>query len=127
MPELKSCPVYTAQVVNSDLWKLFPVINVDKTKDIPRDYPGAIGVPITYMDKHDPARFEIIGMVKPKINGVYKYQRIIIRNLHPDLPEIIDLAEWLNMTGSSWVLEIEDGGIDGKTTKKNHSCRAAGV
>lgn len=36
-------------------------INVDKTKDIPMDYKGAMGVPITFLDKYNPEQFEIIG------------------------------------------------------------------
>ena len=36
-------------------------INVDKTKDIPCDYFGAIGVPISYLDKHNPNQFDVIG------------------------------------------------------------------
>lgn len=87
--------VKTDDIVNKGLWRLFPAINVDKTKDIPIDYPGPIGVPITYMDKHDPERFELIGMIQcPKINGKNLYKRLCIRNLHPDLPEKIDLIEW---------------------------------
>lgn len=40
----------------------FDAINVDKTKDIPMDYHGFIGVPITYIDKYNPEQFEIIGL-----------------------------------------------------------------
>ncbi|WP_076922837.1 adenine-specific methyltransferase EcoRI family protein [Pseudoalteromonas sp. SK20] len=40
----------------------FDAINVDKTKDIPVDYPGMMGVPITFMDKYNPDQFEIIGV-----------------------------------------------------------------
>lgn len=39
----------------------YNAINVDKTKDIPMDYAGAIGVPITFLDKYSPDQFEIIG------------------------------------------------------------------
>ena len=39
----------------------YDAINVDKTKDIPADYEGYIGVPITFMDKYNPEQFEIIG------------------------------------------------------------------
>ena len=35
-------------------------INVDKTKDIPADYKGVIGVPITFLDKYNPEQFETI-------------------------------------------------------------------
>lgn len=38
----------------------YDAINVDKVKDIPIDYPGVIGVPITYLLKHNP-QFEIVG------------------------------------------------------------------
>lgn len=40
----------------------FDAINVDKTKDIPMDYDGMMGVPITFMDKYNPDQFEIIGV-----------------------------------------------------------------
>jgi hypothetical protein len=39
----------------------YDAINVDKTKDIPVDYFGNIGVPITFLDKYNPKQFEIIG------------------------------------------------------------------
>ncbi len=84
----------------------YDAINVDKTKDIPMDYTGAIGVPITFMDKYSPEQFEIIGIfddkrekleafiqgsptyvddqhkkyVGPVVNGKALYTRIIIRN-----------------------------------------------
>lgn len=40
----------------------YDAINVDKTKDIPCDYPGVMGIPITFMDKYNPDQFEIVGM-----------------------------------------------------------------
>lgn len=40
----------------------FDAINVDITKDIPIDYKGTMGVPITFMDKYNPDQFEIIGV-----------------------------------------------------------------
>jgi len=36
-------------------------INVDKTSEMPADYKGAMGVPITFLDKYNPEQFEIIG------------------------------------------------------------------
>lgn len=36
-------------------------IDVSKTKDIPVDYDGEMGVPITFLDKYNPDQFEIIG------------------------------------------------------------------
>lgn len=40
----------------------FDAINIDVTKDIPMDYEGFMGVPITFMDKYNPEQFEIIGV-----------------------------------------------------------------
>ena len=36
-------------------------INVDKVVDIPMDYPGVMGVPVTFFEKYNPDQFEIIG------------------------------------------------------------------
>ena len=38
-------------------------INVDRTSDIPYDYAGVMGVPITFLDKYCPDQFEIVGIV----------------------------------------------------------------
>ena len=40
----------------------YDAINVNKTKDIPMDYKGNMGVPITFLDKYNPDQFEIIGL-----------------------------------------------------------------
>ena len=40
----------------------YNAINVDKTADIPEDYDGEMGVPITFLDKYNPDQFEIIGL-----------------------------------------------------------------
>jgi hypothetical protein len=40
----------------------YDAINVNKTKDIPMDYKGHMGVPITFLDKYSPEQFEIIGL-----------------------------------------------------------------
>ena len=39
----------------------YEAINVDKVDQIPCDYDGVMGVPITYLDKHNPDQFEILG------------------------------------------------------------------
>ena len=64
----------------------YDAINVDKLSDIPVDYDGVMGVPISIMDKCNPDQFEIIGWAKcpvPKINGRSTYVRILIRARHP--------------------------------------------
>lgn len=40
----------------------YEAINVDRIADIPYDYEGVMGVPITFMDKYNPAQFEILGI-----------------------------------------------------------------
>lgn len=40
----------------------YNAINVDKTADIPENYDGEMGVPITFLDKYNPDQFEIIGL-----------------------------------------------------------------
>ncbi len=39
----------------------YDAINVDKVTEIPRNYTGAMGVPITFLDKYNPNQFEILG------------------------------------------------------------------
>ncbi len=104
----------------------YDAIEINKTADIPCDYTGVMGVPITFLDKYCPNQFEIIGMcenldiynLKTKVyttdeckqayyakfgkkgtydlnasgviikNGLKEkvYQRILIRNKHPQKP-----------------------------------------
>jgi hypothetical protein len=60
-------------------------INVNKTQDIPADYMGAMGVPITFLNKYNPEQFEIIKFRKGdddkdlRVNGKAPYFRILIR------------------------------------------------
>lgn len=69
----------------------YDAIEVSKTKDIPIDYQGAMGVPITFLDKYNPEQFEIIGLdryVKDNpnygkrftLNGKETYARILIKH-----------------------------------------------
>ena len=78
----------------------FNAINVDRTADIPEDYDGEMGVPITFLDKYNPDQFEIIDALNRyalldtqntneyvrsvhshtcNINGVPTYFRIVIK------------------------------------------------
>lgn len=69
----------------------FDAINVDKVTDIPCDYFGIMGVPITFFDKYNPEQFEIIGIDRytvPKqflvggrvaINGKPRYARLLVK------------------------------------------------
>lgn len=68
----------------------YDAINVDSVANIPRDYPGAMGVPITFLDKFNPKQFELVKFRKGNddkdlsIGGRFPYFRIVIRNKHPE-------------------------------------------
>ena len=84
----------------------YDAIEVNKATNIPYDYEGKMGVPVTFLEKYNPEQFEIIGIslvlgtTKPndlpkskqggpafyiKRNGEYQrlFARIVIRNKHP--------------------------------------------
>lgn len=44
----------------------YDAIEVSKTSDIPMNYKGAMGVPITFLDKYNPDQFEILGLANDK-------------------------------------------------------------
>lgn len=70
----------------------YNAINVNKYTDIPYDYNGAMGVPVTFIDKYNPEQFEILGNLGSYapdgyslisaifINGKKVFKRILIRN-----------------------------------------------
>jgi hypothetical protein len=58
----------------------YNAINVDKTKDIPNNYKGAIGVPVSFLEIFDDSEFEIITLLQtPILNGKKIYKRLIIQ------------------------------------------------
>lgn len=59
----------------------YDAIECSSTKDIPADYYGTIGVPITYLPYHCTEQFEILEIVTPKINQKSKYKRLLIRRI----------------------------------------------
>ena len=91
---------------NYPMYVNFDAIDVSKTIDIPFDYKGLMGVPITFLDKYNPRQFDILGSSKtlaqpmsqiakkgtyqqggprfylPSGNGTYRrmYDRIVIKN-----------------------------------------------
>ena len=78
----------------------YDAININTYTDIPCDYDGIMGVPITFLDKYNPSQFEIIdinphfftiveqGLPKPKQLTLHSvgqkdpYARILIRKKH---------------------------------------------
>ena len=72
----------------------FDAINVRTITNIPCDYSGIMGVPITIINRYNSEQFEIIGeanhgsdnkydLFKPTINGKLLFKRILIRNKQP--------------------------------------------
>ena len=75
-------------------YDLYDAINVRRITDIPYDYPGVMGVPITIINRYNANQFEIVGeanhgsdneydLFKPTINGKLLFKRILIRNRQP--------------------------------------------
>jgi len=67
----------------------YDAINIDKALNIPSDYKGLMGVPITFLDKYNPEQFDILGDSRyitgecndiNIINGKKLYRRILIKN-----------------------------------------------
>lgn len=87
--EIKLTKVYTGNESCYPKFDNYDAINVDKTQDIPLDYQGYMGVPITFLHKFNPDQFEIVRFRKGNddkdlsINGKCPYFRIIIRNRNP--------------------------------------------
>jgi hypothetical protein len=83
--------LYKSYVGNEDEYPFYDnydAINVDKTKDIPLDFNGVMGVPITFLDKYNPEQFEIVTMSTMSgvsanywtfIQGKPKYARVYIK------------------------------------------------
>jgi len=85
-------------------YDFYDAINVNRTQDIPIDYDGKMGVPITFLNKYNPDQFEIVdgigrysmltgptaktkGTYLTKVNGKPKYARIVIKNKNPQTRE----------------------------------------
>ena len=75
----------------------YNAIEVSKTADIPIDYKGVMGVPVTFLNKYNPKQFELIGMGEDNgsgysggvwnggsrsclVNGKAVFKRVFIRN-----------------------------------------------
>ena len=82
----------------------YDAIEVGKVREIPEDYAGVMGVPISFLDKYNPNQFEIVGVLasagynkeivgipllgkgdaRAIVNGKAKFSRLLIRNKHPE-------------------------------------------
>ena len=74
-------------------YETYDAIEVSKVTNIPVNYNGIMGVPISFMSKYNPEQFEIVGefnhgsdnifdLAKPIINGKELYPRIAIRRIN---------------------------------------------
>ena len=68
----------------------YDAIEVSKVCEIPKDYDGIMGVPITFLYRYNPSQFEIVGcanhgtdnkydLCKPTIKGKLIYKRLLIK------------------------------------------------
>ena len=65
------------------------IINIDDIRDIPKDYMGYMGVPVTFLERWNPDEFELIGKISSGsggldkvdsvIDGEHKYVRLLIK------------------------------------------------
>ncbi len=87
--KLDLCKVYDSEQYPK--YDKYDAIEVSKVADIPQDYNGIMGVPITFLNKYNPEQFEIVGeanhgsdnsfdLFKPTVDGKLKFKRILIRN-----------------------------------------------
>ena len=74
-------------------YETYDAIEVSKVTNIPVNYNGIMGIPISFMSKYNPEQFEIVGefnhgsdnifdLAKPIINGKELYPRIAIRRIN---------------------------------------------
>ena len=87
----------------------YDAINVDKIAEIPMDWDGVMGVPITFLNKHNPGQFEIVGITKTWFGAATKTY----------LPQV-----QVSMSGKrSEVTKLNDGAalqIDGPIEKTHY-------
>ena len=74
----------------------YDAINVDSTADIPCDYAGVMGVPITFLDKYNPDQFEIIGMAKRGAGDPALKSHVYTKDEYPNYSD-------LNATPTLWI------------------------
>ncbi len=76
----------------------YDAIEVSKTRDIPYNWYGKMGVPITFMDKYNPEQFEIIGA--SNVNGA---------------------IDDIDIVGEKWISDYKQSGGTGHITANMHS------
>ena len=90
----------------------YDAIEVPFTDAIPSDYPGVMGVPITFLDKYSPEQFEILGATQ--------------RGCHDAVPDTKKYDTYWEVrpdgtkTGSSGGKTNENANLEGNDGKKNY-------
>lgn len=95
----------------------YDAINVDKVADIPCDYPGVMGVPLTFMDKYCPEQFEIVGLAGKDGFGLNSFK-------HYDRYK--EMRSNGQPTGSSGKKTNGNPVMEGKTFKGNYFVNISG-
>ncbi len=96
----KTYSTFTASISDREYqqFDLYPALNTDRTSEIPCDYNGLLGVPISALDKLDLGKFELVDLIAryavidssyntpghqlTEINGEPRYSRLIVRKLN---------------------------------------------
>lgn len=90
----------------------YDAIEISKVKEIPKDYEGIMGVPISFLNKHNPKQFEILGATQ--------------RGCHNNVPDTKKYDDYLEVkqggqkTGSSGGKTNENANLVGNDGKKNY-------
>lgn len=101
--QLHSWKSYAGNESDYPKYDNYDAIEVSKVVDIPVDYHGVMGVPITFLDKYNPAQFQVLGLAasagyspdivgipfagskdaRPLINNKNTYARVFISKKNP--------------------------------------------
>lgn len=91
--ELSSRETLEKKGVSFPVYDDYDAIEVSKAVNIPGDFPGIMGVPISWLGKYNPEQFEIVGIANhgkdseydlfaPSVHGETVYKRLLIRHRH---------------------------------------------
>ena len=78
--------------INYQKYDSYDALDIGRNVDIPMDYDGVMGVPITFLTKHNPEQFQLIGELHtgkgnpydfafPTVDGKNKYVRLLIQKI----------------------------------------------
>ena len=91
----------------------YDAINVDKVTDIPMDYDGVMGVPITFLDKYCPTQFEIVGLLQSSTDEQAGIPNLRYYN------DFLEMRQNMSYTGSKGGKANGNPVLKGKSNKGN--------